>query len=85
MPKKKKEEITELPAEPVIVEVVVEPEPPKAEPLLTVTVKEDFKDGALATRFTALGYPVLWKAGETREIPMTLFIRCKRSGAKFEL
>lgn len=65
--------------------VSVEVTEPKKEPLLTVRVTEDFKDGALASRFAALGYPLLWKSGETREIPMTLFIRCKRSGAKFEL
>lgn len=60
-------------------------EAPKKEPLLTVMVTEDFKDGALAARFASLGYLTLWKAGETRQIPMGLFIRCRRSGAKFEL
>lgn len=64
----------EAPAEPV----------KKEEILLTVTAAENFKDGAFKERFAKLGYGVLWKKGETRRIPMNLFVRCIRSGAKFE-
>lgn len=63
----------------------IKAEPVKPEPLLTVTITEDFKDGAFKERFAKLGYPVLWKRGETRKIPMNLFVRCIRSGAKFEM
>lgn len=55
-----------------------------AEILLTVTATEDFKDGALKERFAKYGYGVVWKAGETRSIPMNLFVRCIRSGAKIQ-
>jgi hypothetical protein len=91
MPKKKKLTEPEISKaeEPVIdtgaLDAAVIGLPEKKEPLLTVTVDEDFKDGALAARFAKYGYGVLWKKGETRSIPIDLFVRCKRSGARFVL
>lgn len=36
---------------------------------MRVTVAKTFHDGNLSEKFSALGYPATWKAGEWREIP----------------
>ncbi len=92
-PKKKKVDDVLVPdevePEPVVEQVVEQVPEPVVEPappvMVTVLAREDFKDGAFKEKFFVLGYPVLWKAGEKRTIPVNLFKRCRLSGAKLDV
>jgi len=53
--------------------------------LIHCTVERQFFDGVTTERFNALGYDVIWPAGQVRDITVDLWNACVSSGARITI